>query len=454
MDQEVSGQPTATSVELRGGDPGGVPYPVEDDVYVPSGRYVSDDFLAAERDRLWTRIWQVACRLEELPANGDYVEYVVGDQSILVLRDGDVVRAFYNACRHRGSALGVDCGSFHAAQISCPFHGWRWKLDGTNSYVHHKGGFRSDTMAEDELRLRAVRAEVAFGMVWINMDPDAAPLEEALQGIAPTLEATGLTEMRVSWWARQVLPANWKAAIEAFMEAYHVMATHPEFAMNGVDDDVKAVSSYRTLPEGHSWYAIALGQRRSTGGREKAEAEADYFANMNRVLWEGARGQITEEQIAIQEQLLDEGLRGDEFMKRFFSAVFADAARTGTPLKPLSPEQTSHGFLFPNVSFVQSLGNALMFRALPNGNDPHSCAFDIWSLVTRPPDAPTERPTSDAEIEDLWFLQQDMANIRRLQTGLRTRGHQVSRLSPEYEPMITNFHRAIDQVMSRPSPSA
>lgn len=441
---------TDTSVRIQ--RPGGawpVPHPVVDDVIIPAARYTSQEFADAERERLWTSVWQVACRLEEVPMPGDFTEYVIGDQSILVVREtDDRIRAFYNACRHRATALGVGVGSYGGGQIVCPFHGWRWNLDGSNSYVHHRWGFRPDCVTDDALRLRDVHVEVAHGMVWVNLDPDAPPLSASLSGIDATLRATGLELMRVNWWHQLVLPANWKVALEAFLEAYHVMQTHPEFAMFARDDDVYQATSYVTHPQGHGWFAIPVGENMGKQQVAGGHSGGAFMANMHRVMWEGARGQVSARQMEIQEELLAAGIPDDEFPKAFFRACYEDAARTGTPLPPPSREQTSHAFVFPNLTFVQELGNSLMFRARPHGDDPHSCVFDMWSLSIPPADATCERPSPDADIGDLWFLQQDLFNVRRQQAGMRTRGHEASRLSGDFEPMITNFHQALDRVLA------
>ena len=85
---------------------------------IPKERYISREFVDLEMERLWPRVWQIACREEELPRPGDYVEYVIGDQSILVVRGADGnVGAYHNACLHRGTRLGSGVGSFavHAA---------------------------------------------------------------------------------------------------------------------------------------------------------------------------------------------------------------------------------------------------------------------------------------------------------------------------------------------------
>src|SRR5215468_6432301 len=103
------------------------PMPVDDDGTVPTARYTSRAFLDLEKER----VWQVACRDEEIPDVGDFVEYAIGDQSILVVRSApDEVSAFHNACLHRGTRLASGTGRFAAGCIQCPYHGWRYGLDG------------------------------------------------------------------------------------------------------------------------------------------------------------------------------------------------------------------------------------------------------------------------------------------------------------------------------------
>ena len=102
---------------------------------VPADRYYDPDFFALERDRLWTRTWQMACRLDEIPQVGDWVEYECLGRSVIVARiQPDEIRAYHNACRHRGTQLAVGRG--HSPNgFTCPFHGWCWNLDGSNRAV-------------------------------------------------------------------------------------------------------------------------------------------------------------------------------------------------------------------------------------------------------------------------------------------------------------------------------
>ena len=88
---------------------------------IPKERYVSRDFFDLEMERLWPRVWQMACREEEVPRVGDFLEYVIGDQSILVTRSGtDTIRAFYNTCPHRGTRLATGVGNFATGRDPVP----------------------------------------------------------------------------------------------------------------------------------------------------------------------------------------------------------------------------------------------------------------------------------------------------------------------------------------------
>ena len=101
---------------------------------IPKERYLDPEFFAAEVELLWPRVWQMACRLEEIPNVGDFAEYEILDQSVIVLRTEDGVRAFQNACRHRGVQVVKGRGSRRGGFV-CPFHGWCYGTDGRNTRV-------------------------------------------------------------------------------------------------------------------------------------------------------------------------------------------------------------------------------------------------------------------------------------------------------------------------------
>ena len=100
-----------------------VPFAVETPDRVRKERYFDPDFYAMEAELLWPRVWQMACRLEEIPRPRDFAEYEILDQSIVVVRDEDMgVTAFQNACRHRGVKVAVGRGTCESG-FTCPFHG-------------------------------------------------------------------------------------------------------------------------------------------------------------------------------------------------------------------------------------------------------------------------------------------------------------------------------------------
>ena len=145
---------------------------------------------------MWPCVWQMACRLEEIPEPGDFVEYEICDQSILVVRQADrSIKAFHNACRHRATQLCKGTGRLRAGQIVCPFHGWRWNLDGSNSFVYGEQGFAPECLQPDDIALQECKVDTWGACAWINMDPEARPLREALSPGAELLDNIGADDM-------------------------------------------------------------------------------------------------------------------------------------------------------------------------------------------------------------------------------------------------------------------
>jgi len=195
---------------------------------IPKARYFDPDFYAMEAELLWPRVWQMACRLEEIPSPHDFVEYEILDQSVIVLRTDDMgVRAFQNACRHRGVRVVAGRGTCDNGFV-CPFHGWCYGVDGKNTFVPRKRTFSEHNLQPGDIDLVPVRCEVWGGCAWINFDDDAVPLRASLEPAATMLDAWKVESLRTEWWYACRLPVNWKLAIEAFVESYHVVQTHPQ----------------------------------------------------------------------------------------------------------------------------------------------------------------------------------------------------------------------------------
>jgi phenylpropionate dioxygenase-like ring-hydroxylating dioxygenase large terminal subunit len=188
-------------------------------------RYISREFHELEKAKLWSRVWQYVCRDEELPEVGDYHVYTIAATSYLVVRTAPgELKAYPNACLHRGRALKDYDG--RCGELRCPFHGFAWELDGALKDVPAQWDF--DHVAADQFSLPVVQVDVWAGFVFINPDPAAQPLVDFLGEMVEQFEVWDLANRYKQLHVAKIVPANWKIAQEAFCEAFHVNATHPQ----------------------------------------------------------------------------------------------------------------------------------------------------------------------------------------------------------------------------------
>lgn len=122
-------------------------------VLIPVEPFTSPEYARAEGDRLWAKVWQAACRAEEIPNVGDYVTYDILDESIIVVRTEDGIAAYYNVCQHRGRRLTKGCG--HTAKFYCRFHGWTWDIAGKNTFALDRDDW-GEGLTDEEIELKTV----------------------------------------------------------------------------------------------------------------------------------------------------------------------------------------------------------------------------------------------------------------------------------------------------------
>lgn len=188
-------------------------------------RYISREFHEREMERLWSRVWQFACREEHVPEPGDYLLYEIGRQSYIVMRTpSGAIKCYVNACLHRGRQLKQYDG--RCSEIRCPFHGFAWELDGRLKDVPASWDFPQ--IISSEFALPEARVASWAGFVFINPDPQAAPFEDHLGDLPGHFERWNLSDRYVQVHVSKEIRANWKIAQEAFSEAFHVNATHPQ----------------------------------------------------------------------------------------------------------------------------------------------------------------------------------------------------------------------------------
>jgi phenylpropionate dioxygenase-like ring-hydroxylating dioxygenase large terminal subunit len=432
------------------------PLRIENPALIPAARYFDEEFYRLECERLWPNAWQMACRLEQIPEVGDWIEYSNVGKSVIVVRTRDGVKAHHNHCRHRGVPIAGgqgneagrnDHGNCAKSGFICPFHGWRWNMDGECTFVYGRHLFDQELLEQDELALRAVRVETWGGCAFINHNPDAPPLRDCMGPVLDRLEAHGMSELRSEWWFATVLPANWKIAMEAFMEGYHVMKTHPQLQ--------------HSLPQ---LYNARYGN--DTGGlgplinphQTVAENIAAQIENLA-LLSEGMSGMCHAKEVEIARSLqhvpLPEGTP-EQQIQAWFGIVMTEITtrlrEKGENVPDLcavaqSDPVNAVEFLFPHYFLLPFFTSMASYRIRPLG--PESCLFEIWSLTAfpegqepAPPMEPTVLPFDSQDFPPI--PRQDYANIPIQQKGLHSQGFEFMRLSGQVEGLISNYQRLID----------
>jgi nitrite reductase/ring-hydroxylating ferredoxin subunit len=422
----------------------------EDDV-VPRARYTSPHFAALEFERLWARVWQVACREDEIAGVGDFCEYLIGDQSILVVRAApDVVGAFHNTCLHRGTRLAEGTGHFDDACMRCRYHAWRYDLDGTLIEVVDPDEFAP---MPPDVHLGEVRVDRWGGFVWVSLDPDAPPLLEYLDPLPTLLAPYHLDRLRIRSYRATVLPANWKVVVDAFNEGYHVQGTHPQILP--WTDDVSLEyeplgihSHYGRLPNARR--ALRPSPRLGLGEGEYDEGEilASFVA--------GLGGLFYDDELALVDKIRSEPSDSESMLSRYQKGRRELLAVRGVAVDEFADDQLTSAddvFFFPNMVGPIYPGTAIIFRVRPNGLDPDSSIKDTWFLEW-PRDGevhkrPQRRFYPDWTERDWGIItNQDYANMEHVQIGMKSRGGQGLRLNRRQESNILHMHRMIDRYLT------
>ena len=393
---------------------------------VPTDRYFEKRIHDLEVERIWKRTWQMACREDEIPNVGDYHVYEIADLSFLIVRTGEnEIKAHYNACLHRGRLLRETDGK-GAGEFRCPYHGWSWKIDGSLKEITCEWDFPG--VRDDVSRLPGAKVATWAGFVFINPDPDAMSFEEFFGPIGMAhYEKFQLENRYIQANVQRVMGANWKVVMEAFMEGYHVIATHPQLMLFSGDS-----ADLRYDVFGHWGRAahVNAGRQSPQRGlytpRETVLAEFRAAADANRNFLRG--------------------IIGDE-VERYSDAELNDA-----------------GFndLFPNLH-PWGGWSRIVFRFRPLGNDPDGCIMDVMLLAPwpkgkpKPPPAPLHKLGMDQswcdapELASLaHIIDQDVFNMPKVQAGLKTKQPPYVWYSAYQEGKIRNFHENYERWMGFP----
>jgi phenylpropionate dioxygenase-like ring-hydroxylating dioxygenase large terminal subunit len=410
-----------------------VPHAIEVPDRAPKERYYDPAFYELEADQLWPRVWQMACRLEEIPEPGDFTTYEILDQSIIVLRAANgEVRAFQNTCRHRGVRLTEGSGRCEK-EFTCSFHGWSYGQDGASVRIPMRKSFDQHNLQPGDTDLTPVRCELWGACAWINLDDSAPPLRECIEPAASILDAWKVESLRTEWWYACRLPVNWKLAQQAFQEQYHVVQSHPQLVIPG----------------------MRYGARGETfDPRLFVDAEIRYLETMS----EGMAGMVHATDVGVAEGLRDIELSTDPAVAtstwhRTLNDAVTDRHRAaGSDIPDLNEleakgQNEPMGYCFPHYFVLPMYSSASSYRFRPLG--PEETLMEIWSLTRYPEGTERPRPTRPEiwECDDpRWppIPAQDFSNLPRQQLGLHAKSFEYMRLSEKAEGHLSNLERTLD----------
>jgi phenylpropionate dioxygenase-like ring-hydroxylating dioxygenase large terminal subunit len=404
---------------------------------VPVEGYTSRRAHELERERLWPRVWQMACREEHIPDVGDHVVYDIAGRSYLLIRAAPgEIRAFPNACLHRGRQLKTYAG--RCDEIRCPFHGFTWHLDGRLKRVPAPWEFPH--VEAETMSLPEVQVGTWAGFVFINPDPDAPPLADWLGVVPAHFRRWAYDDRYVEVHVAKIVRANWKVAQEAFMESLHVASTHPQVAAYS-GDLATQVDTWDTVSR-----MITPSEVTSPQLAETADDETKLRATFD---------------VRIDEDLAFHPAEG-QTARQAIAAATRDQWRTliGDRIDGWSPADLVDNFVYTVFPNLHPWGGVhkICYRFRPNGDDHRSSIMEVLVLTPvqgeRPPPAPLrwlEDHEAWSDAPELGMLgkvfDQDMTNMEGVQRGLESTARTDLVLAGYQENKLRWFYARLDQML-------
>lgn len=432
-------------------------------VNVSPEAYISKDYARAEQDKLWRKTWLQAGRIEEIPEVGSYLTYDIGPDSVIITRSGpDEIRAFHNVCTHRGRRL-IDTppGKRNAVgkrmSFVCGFHAWTFNLEGRCTYIEHKDDWQG-ALTDERTSLGKVQVDTWGGWIWINLDPNAEPLAKYLDPVPAMLDPFETQNMRFRWRKWIVFNCNWKVAMEAFSETYHVASTHPEFLEFG---------QFRGWARNHGLHTNigyeapkdleedAAKLRLGTNGDPRITT-----AELQNFTWANANTNTTQTLVDAANRLKDElpeGTPGPQVFAHWLKSAREHDAKRGVVWPTVEPSHTAKAGtawqIFPNFQIGHAVNNLLCYSARPYGDDPDMCVFEaaVYELFPKGQEPATEWEYTKAED---WppVLQQDFANMQAVQQGMKNVGFRGTQPNPYMERSVASLHYNLAKFMGTGMP--
>ena len=412
---------------------------------VPRERYTSQAFFDLEVERMWSRVWQMACREEQIPEVGDTLLYEGPDLKLMIVRTAeDEIKAFYNSCPHRGMKLCAADTSL--TQIRCPYHGFSWEIDGTMKRLPAAWDFPQ--IDKERFDLPQVKVGLWDGFVFVNKDPDAAPLTEYLANLPDHFADWSRRDVYLATIVRKVMPANWKACIEGFVEAFHVSELHSQVRTFSGDSSTQ----YDVWPGNETISRFVEPTGVQSDSVEETLGEPQIFDAMMRMMTDSAEAPQLPEGTTVRQAMSD-------LIRKSMSQEDAAHFKDISDAEVIDAVQYS---IFPNLILFRSLGYPFAYRFVPLAGDPNRTTFDFMIFKPKPKDG---SPLPEVDLvtlgaDDLYsecgvfppwlghVYDQDTEGFGRLQDGLHS-GSPAPVLFAQYQEVrIRHLHQTLMRYLS------
>ena len=402
---------------------------------VPVSQFTTREFHDLEMTRLWPKVWQMACREEEIPRVGDHIIYEIGKYSIIVIRTEEGIKAHHNACLHRGRRLRDRDG--RVLQFTCPFHGFTWNIDGSLKHIPSRWDFPD--IKDDEFGLPSAQVGTWGGWVFINMDENAEPLTDFLGVLPEHFKIWQPENCYIQAHVAKIMATNWKVVQEAFMEAYHVIMTHPQM-LPGIGDE---------------------------------NSQYDVWGNISRAVTPNGTPSphlsFTPDEQAMFDAMSDRRMDGPPIVEipadMTARATSASGSRqtasdlTGREVSDAELVDSIYYTVFPNFH-PWSPFNRIQYRFRPYQDDHRKSIMEVYFLAPfkgeRPTPAKTHWLTEEqdwTDAEELGMLarvfNQDSMNLPNVQIGLEAAQNKEVVFSRYQETKIRHFHHLLNQYVSQ-----
>lgn len=410
---------------------------------VPVDRYYKPEYHDLEIERIWKKCWQFACREEHLPEVGDYVLYEIAGLSFIVVRTApDEIKAYPNACLHRGRKL-CDHDGKRAEEFRCMFHGFAWRIDGTMKDM--TCGWDFPGTRDEVSRLPECKVGTWGGFVFINPDPDADPLADYLGELPDHFEKVGL-DLSKRWVQAHVVAevrCNWKVAQESFLEAWHSWATHPQMVRTPVDQ----FGGGNRWDDFGNWmrYAPAL-----PGDEHKSPPGVFVIADHPQEVINYYYGWHLNDEpgvVAGDDESADEII--NQNVHDYFRTILGDEVENFHPVLMRGGDMLS---VFPNFHPWGGFSR-IVYRFRPSKDDPERSLMEVMLLQPlakdqmRPPPVPVHYLTADDSLSNAVELghlgrlaTQDVANMEAVQEGMKQLRRGYVLLGVHHDTPVRKFH--------------